>query len=185
MECAIATRQAGIPPAMSNPPHRPRWSSSARTAAGLGTRRSASRHAIIKATGIPIIPQSKNVAAAPTWPGMPARPFPRRMPTAPTPRRPRAAQPHAHAAARTLHSEIGMGHGVLQVAHAFLPVLFNLHRQECLCHQRVYFARSTQMISLSLRTNILFWAKAGWHHTTLRPKTALVGAITLARSISS
>src|SRR6185437_6306812 len=83
-------------------------------------------------------------------------------------------QPRAHAAAEWLHSEVGIGHGKCPRAPRWVAA--NPVR---------YFARSTQMISLSLRTYIFLCAKAGWHQTTLRPKTALVGSITLARSISS
>jgi hypothetical protein len=43
---------------------------------------------------------------------------------------------------------------------------------------RYYFARSTQISSLSLRTYMCLFANAGAHQTTSRPKALFVGSIT-------
>ena len=48
-----------------------------------------------------------------------------------------------------------------------------------------YFAKSTQIHSLSFRTYIFLLANAGMHQTTSRPNAVFVGSIKWARSISS
>jgi hypothetical protein len=54
----------------------------------------------------------------------------------------------------------------------------------CPSGNKAYFAKSTQIISLSFRTYIFLSAKAGMHQTTLRPKAVPVGSSSFVRSIS-